>query len=71
MWGRAEFDFPGDSAQGQLKLQKGDIVQILVKGNAGAWCRGKTRDGHEGFFPTDFVSVHEQMPTAAAGINCE
>ena len=59
---RVLFDFPG-SGENEMKLRKGDVVNVLKKGTPGSWCKGES-----GAFPTDyveFISAETNIDTKA------
>lgn len=56
---RAKWEFRG-TEEWELQLARDEIVAIMeVRDNNGdgGWCRGRTRDGRQGWFPGNHVSI--------------
>jgi hypothetical protein len=48
---RVLFNFPG-AGQNEMKLNVGDVIEVISRGPPGGWCRGV-----RGAFPTDYVEM--------------
>ena len=56
------------SAAGDLGLGKGDVVVVLDKVANGDWWKGRTLDGKEGIFPSNFIEVLSVPKNHRAGL---
>ena len=52
---RALYDYDATEAN-ELSMREGDILTLLEKDESG-WWRGRSAEGNEGVFPSNFVEV--------------
>jgi hypothetical protein len=50
------FDFEPESDY-ELRLRAGELVQILAFDSNRLWVQGRTQDGREGWFPTNYIPL--------------
>ncbi|GAB5364594.1 hypothetical protein AAMO2058_000983200 [Amorphochlora amoebiformis] len=69
---RADFDFKDDEdGVDMISLKKGDIIEVIEKGEEGGWWRGRL-NGKEGYFPISYCTVIKdgrESPSAHLNVN--
>lgn len=63
----AQYEFKA-TASGDLGMKSGQVVVILDTVGNGEWWRGRSGDGKEGIFPSNYVEVLEIPKTLKGGV---
>jgi len=59
MKGKAIYDFQGDTSQGELSFNEGDIITIVRQDIGEGWWEGQLSSGATGLLPASYIDIME------------